>query len=238
MPPPPAALAVRDKPRCASPPSSTRPASTTCASSDGEIFVAGSPAPVGSLADVARVAYLESHRLPAGFDPGLDATRFYDPVMGAFAAGVQMAAVEVDPATGELTILRWVCVEDAGRVINAQIVDGQIAGSIAQGIGGAQYEHIVYDDDGNLRTGTLLDYLMPTSAEIPELEIAHVEHPADNPLGVRGVGEGGTLGPSAVLAGAVADAVGVEIDVLPLTPERLWSALADRHDDTRGGGDP
>ncbi|MEZ5226423.1 MAG: molybdopterin cofactor-binding domain-containing protein [Acidimicrobiales bacterium] len=94
-----------------------------------------------------------------------------------------------------------------------------------QGIGGAQYEHLVYDDDGNLRTGTLLDYLMPTSAEIPELEIGHIERPADNPTGVRGVGEGGTLGPAAVLASAVADAVGVEIDHLPLTPERLWNAL-------------
>ncbi len=191
----------------------------------GRVYVAGSPEPVGSLADVARVAYLESNRLPAGFEPGLDATRFYDPVMGAFAAGVQLAAIEIDPATGELTILRWVCVEDAGRAINPQIVHGQVAGSIAQGIGGALYEHLVYDDDGNLRTGTLLDYLMPTSAEIPEMDIGHIERPADNPLGVRGVGEGGTLGPAAVLAGAVADAVGIDVDELPITPDRLWLAL-------------
>ncbi len=194
---------------------------------DGSFLVAGSPEPVGTLADVARVAYLESNRLPAGFEPGLDATRFFDPVMGAFAAGVQLAAIEIDSSTGEITILRWICVEDAGTAINPQIVEGQIAGSIAQGIGGAQYEHLVYDDDGNLRTSTLLDYLMPTSAEIPELEIGHIARPADNPTGARGVGEGGTLGPAAVLASAVADAVGdgVEIDQLPLTPERLWTAL-------------
>ncbi len=191
----------------------------------GQFRVAGSPEPVGTLADAARVAYLESNRLPEGFEPGLDATRFFDPVMGAFAAGVQLAAIEIDPVTGEIEILRWVCVEDAGRVINPQIVNGQIAGSIAQGIGGAQYEHLIYDDDGNLRTGTLLDYLMPTSAEIPELEIGHIERPADNPTGVRGVGEGGTLGPAAVLASAVSDAIGVEIDQLPVTPERVWSAL-------------
>lgn len=192
---------------------------------DGRIYVAGSPEPVGSLADVARVAYLESNRLPPGFEPGIDATRFYDPVMGAFAAGVQLAAIEIEPRTGEITILRWVCVEDAGTIINPQIVAGQVAGSIAQGIGGALYEHLVYDDDGNLRTGTLLDYLMPTSAEIPELILGHIEQPADNPLGVRGVGEGGTLGPAAVLASAVADAVGIDVDELPLTPARLWSAL-------------
>jgi carbon-monoxide dehydrogenase large subunit len=191
----------------------------------GEVFVAGSPAPVGTLAEVARVAYLESNRLPDGFEPGLDATRFYDPVMGAFAAGAQAAVIEVDPATGEIAILGWACVEDAGTIINRQIVEGQVAGSIAQGIGGALYEHLVYDEGGNLTTGTLLDYLMPTSAEIPELAIDHVEQPADNPLGVRGVGEGGTLGPAAVLVGAVLDAVGVELEELPLTPSRLWALL-------------
>jgi len=194
----------------------------------GRIYVAGSPEPVGSLADVARVAYLESNRLPDGFEPGLDATRFYDPVMGAFAAGVQLAAIEIDPATGELAILRWVCVEDAGRAINPQIVHGQVAGSIAQGIGGALYEHLVYDEGGNLRTGTLFDYLMPTSAEIPEMDIGHIERPADNPLGVRGVGEGGTLGPAGALASAVADAVGIDVDELPITPDRLWLALRER----------
>jgi carbon-monoxide dehydrogenase large subunit len=190
--------------------------------SGGQIQVVGDPGSWISVAEVARVAYLESNRLPEGIEPGLEATRFYDPIRGAFAAGAQVAAVEVDRVTGELRVLRWACVEDPGRTLNPQIVHGQIAGSIAQGIGGAVYEHLVYDEAGNLVTGTLLDYLMPTSAEIPELIIDHVEHPAANPLGVRGVGEGGTLGPNAVLAGAVSDALGVRIDTLPLTPGSIW----------------
>lgn len=191
----------------------------------GEIWTPGEPKSVATLAEVARVAYLESNRLPAGIEPGLEATEFYDPIRGAFAAGAQAAIVEIDRRSGELTIRSWVCVEDAGRAINPQIVDGQIAGSIAQGIGGALYEHLIYDDAGNLSTGTLMDYLMPSSAEIPDLTIGHIARPADNPLGVRGVGEGGTLGPNAVLAGAVADAVGVEVNRLPITPASIWEAL-------------
>jgi carbon-monoxide dehydrogenase large subunit len=193
--------------------------------SDGEVYVVGEPKSQISVAEVARVAYLESHRLPEGIEPGLHATRFYDPVRGAFAAGAQVAAVEVDRVTGELRILRWVCVEDAGRAMHPQIVDGQIAGSIAQGLGGALYEHLVYDDAGNLSTGTLLDYLMPTSAEVPDLVIGHVSQPAANPLGVRGVGEGGTLGPNAVLAGALRDALGIDVDTLPVSPASVWKEL-------------
>jgi carbon-monoxide dehydrogenase large subunit len=191
----------------------------------GQVRTAGEPEPLITLAELARVAYLESNRLPDGFEPGLQATRFYDPVRGAFAAGAQAAIIEIDRTTGELTILRWACVEDTGRVINPQIVEGQVAGAIAQGIGGAMYEHLVYDDAGNLSTGTLMDYLMPTSAEIPDLLISHIEVPADNPLGVRGVGEGGTLGPNAVLAGAVADAIGAQVSRLPITPAAVWAAL-------------
>ncbi|MEV0067009.1 xanthine dehydrogenase family protein molybdopterin-binding subunit [Amycolatopsis sp. NPDC050768] len=192
---------------------------------NGDVRVAGEAKPVGTLAELARVAYLESNRLPQGIEPGLEATQFYDPIRGAFAAGAQAAVVEVDRATGELKILKYVCVEDAGTVINPQVVEGQIAGSIAQGIGGALYEHLIYDEGGNLSTGTLMDYLMPTSAEVPELVIGHLSHPADNPLGVRGVGEGGTLGPNAVLAGAVTDALGVQVPHLPLTPGAIWEAL-------------
>jgi carbon-monoxide dehydrogenase large subunit len=192
---------------------------------DGQVSVVGNPGTAISVAELARVAYLESNRLPDGIEPGLEATKFYDPVRGAFAAGAQVAVIEVDRSTGALTILRWACVEDAGRAMNPDIVHGQIAGSIAQGIGGAAYEHLVYDDVGNLITGTLLDYLMPTSAEVPELIIDHVSHPAANPLGVRGVGEGGTLGPNAVLAGAVRDALGINLDSLPVTPGALWKEL-------------
>jgi len=194
--------------------------------SGGQIFVPGRERPLADLAEIGRVAYLESNRLPEGIEPGLEETRFYDPVRGAFAAGAQVIKIEIDPDTAELRILTWICVEDAGRIIHPQIVEGQIAGSIAQGIGGALFEHLIYDEDGNLSTGSLLDYLMPTSADIPELIIGHVSNPAANPTGVRGVGEGGTLGPSAALAGAVGDALGVAVDRLPITPSRLWELFS------------
>ncbi|MGC5615413.1 xanthine dehydrogenase family protein molybdopterin-binding subunit [Georgenia sp. Z1491] len=181
--------------------------------------------PVMTLAEVARIAYLESNRLPKEIDPGLQATRFFDPILGAFSAGAQAAVIEFDRATGQMKILDWICVEDAGRIINPLVVNGQIAGSIAQGIGGAMYEHLIYDQSGNLATGSLMDYLMPTTYEIPELTIEHVSHHADNPLGVRGVGEGGTLGPNAVIAGAVSDALGLEITQLPVTPATVWEAM-------------
>ncbi|HZZ50167.1 MAG TPA: xanthine dehydrogenase family protein molybdopterin-binding subunit [Pseudonocardia sp.] len=192
---------------------------------DGNVYVVGAALPQISVSEIARVAYLESNRLPDGFEPGLHATEFYDPIRGAFAAGAQLAAVEVDRATGRLTILKYVCVEDAGRAMNPKIVDGQILGAIAQGLGGALYEHLIYDEAGNLSTGTLLDYLMPTSAEVPDVIIEHVARPAANPLGVRGVGEGGTLGPYAVLAGAVHDALGVYINTLPVSPATVWKEL-------------
>jgi aerobic carbon-monoxide dehydrogenase large subunit len=193
--------------------------------SEGELRIVGEPEPLATLADLARVAYLESHRLPDGIEPGLQATRFFDPIRGAFAAGAQAAIVEVDRATGKITLRQWACVEDAGRVINPQIVHGQVAGAIAQGIGGAMHEHLIYDEAGNLLTATLMDYLLPTSAEIPEFHIGHITAAADNPLGVRGVGEGGTLGPYAVVASAVADAVGVQMNRLPLSPAALWEEL-------------
>ena len=110
-------------------------------------------------------------------------------------------------------------------MLHPVIVKGQVTGAIAQGIGAALYEQLLYDAEGNLQTTTLTDYLLPTAVEIPDLTIEHLAVPADNPLGVRGVGEGGTLGPGAVLAGAVADALGERIDSLPLTPNVIWAAL-------------
>ena len=193
---------------------------------DGRIAVRGMPARGISMLEVARVAHLETHRLPPETEPGLEATRFYDPIRGTFAAGTQAAVVEVDVATGRLEIRRYVCVEDTGRVINPLIVEGQMQGAIAQGIGGALLEHLVYDEAGQLLTGTLMEYALPTAADVPAFELAHVEVPAENLLGVRGVGEGGTLGPPAALANAVADALaplGVEVNELPITPARLWS---------------
>jgi carbon-monoxide dehydrogenase large subunit len=120
-------------------------------------------------------------------------------------------------------------VEDTGRIINPLIVEGQVQGAIAQGIGGALAEHLIYDEAGQLLTGSLMDYAVPTAAVMPAFEIEHVEERAANLAGVRGVGEGGTLGPAAVLANAVADALsplGVEPDELPLSPARIWRACA------------
>jgi carbon-monoxide dehydrogenase large subunit len=193
---------------------------------DGRIAIKGVPDRSLAIAEVARVAHLETHRLPPDVEPGLDATRFYDPIRGTFAAGSQAAVVEVDPATGTLAIRRYVCVEDTGRIINPLIVEGQVQGAVAQGIGGALSEHLIYDEAGQLLTGTLMEYALPTATAIPALELDHVEEPADNLPGVRGVGEGGTLGPAAAIANAVADALapfGVEPNDLPMTPARVWA---------------
>src|SRR5262245_37165086 len=192
---------------------------------DGTVSVRGVPGRSVSVAEVARVANLETNRLPPDVEPGLEATRFYDPIRGTFAAGSQGAIVEVDPTTGVVAICRWVCVEDTGRVINPMIVEGQVHGAIAQGIGGALFEHLVYDADGQLITGSFMDYALPAATMLPAFELDHLEEPADNLLGVRGVGEGGTLGPAAVLAGAVADALGIETNELPLTSARVWETL-------------
>jgi carbon-monoxide dehydrogenase large subunit len=194
----------------------------------GRAAVRGVPDRAVSLTEVARVALLETQRLPPDVEPGLEATRFYDPIRGTFAAGAQAAVVEVDPETGGLSVRRYVCVEDTGRVINPLIVEGQVQGAVAQGIGGALTEHLVYDAAGQLLTGTLMEYALPRAATVPALELDHVEDPAANLLGVRGVGEGGTLGPAAALANAVADALAphdVEVNALPLAPARVWAAL-------------
>jgi aerobic carbon-monoxide dehydrogenase large subunit len=193
----------------------------------GRVHPVDAPTRGLAVAEVAGIAHFEAHRLPEGVEAGLEATRSYDPVMGSFAAGAQVAVVEIDPDTGALDILRYVCVEDAGRVYHPAIVEGQIRGAVAQGIAGAVYEHHVYDDHGQLLTATLADYLMPAATELPGLELAHVDDPADNATGARGVGEGGTLGPAAALANAVSDALGVDIDDLPLSPARIHAAITE-----------
>jgi carbon-monoxide dehydrogenase large subunit len=143
-----------------------------------------------------------------------------------YSNGAHAVIVEVEPETGTVRILKYVAVDDCGTMINPLVVEGQIHGGIAHGIGNALLEEIVYDATGQLLTGTLMDYALPRAADVPPLEVHHVVTPSPlNPLGVKGAGEGGTLPAPAAIANAVADALrplGVEVTEMPLTRERLW----------------
>ena len=148
---------------------------------DGFIHTQDAPAVGVTLGEVAHVAYFEPHRLPPGLEPGLEAMRFYDPMTGTFAAGAQAAVVAVDLDTGEVDVQRIVCAEDTGRVINPMIVEGQMHGAIAQGVGGALYEHFVYDADGQLHSGTFMDYLAITADRMPSIELGHIARSGAQP---------------------------------------------------------
>jgi carbon-monoxide dehydrogenase large subunit len=196
------------------------------------IGVRGVPDRALTLAQVAAAAYAGTKRLPKGVEPGLEATRFYDPYFGTASNATHLAVVEVDPATCAVRVLRYVVVEDCGRIINPLIVEGQAIGGVVQGIGAALLEELVYAADGQLLTGTLMDYLVPTAGDVPAIEVHHVERPSPTTLGgFKGVGEGGTIGAPAAVANAVADALaplGIEITELPVTGERLFRLLAAR----------
>lgn len=194
----------------------------------GEIRVKGTPTRSIAWAEAARIVHHETARLTPELRGTLSAIESYQAPPVTFANACHACTVEIDPDTGVTTILRYVVSEDCGRMINPMIVDGQIAGGVAQGIGGALYEHVVYDDDGNPLTTTFMDYLMPTAAEIPVIEIHHIETPADNPGGHKGVGEGGAIGSPACVFNAVADAlalVGAHITGQPCGPRQLLTAL-------------
>jgi aerobic carbon-monoxide dehydrogenase large subunit len=197
---------------------------------DGIISVRGAPDRAVTLAQVAAAAYGGGKRLPRGLEPGLEATRFYDPYFGTASNATHLAVVEVEPATCTARVLRYLVVEDCGRIINPLIVEGQAIGGVVQGIGAALLEELAYGSDGQLLTGTLMDYLIPTAADVPPVEVRHVEAPSPTTLGgFKGMGEGGTIGAPAAIANAVADALaplGVEIAELPITNERLFRLLA------------
>jgi carbon-monoxide dehydrogenase large subunit len=163
-------------------------------------------------------------------DPGLEASAYVHVPQSTYSNGAHAAVVEVDPETGTVKVLRYVAVDDCGTMINPMVVEGQIHGGIAHGIGNALLEEIVYDDAGQLLTGTLMDYALPRAADVPPLEVHHVVTPSPlNPLGVKGSGEGGTLPAPAAIANAVADALrplGVEVTEMPLTRERLWRSIS------------
>lgn len=169
-------------------------------------------------------------RLPAGMEPGVSQSQFWVPPTVTWGFGMTAALVEVDIATGEVDLKKIAIVHDCGRLINPLVVEGQIQGGVVQGIGGALYEEIVYDTNGQPLTTTLMDYLLPTSAEIPEIEQIHIEAFSDrNPLGVKGVGEAGALSPPAAIANAVVDALAAEFDPdiysLPLSPAKVRGAI-------------
>jgi len=198
---------------------------------EGRAFVRGFPDRAIGLAEIARLAYCPPlGGLPAGVAPGLEATVYFDLPGPTFSGAVHVAVVEVDPPTGRIRVRRYALVEDCGRVINPVIVEGQIHGAVAQGIGEALLETIVYDDGGQLLSATLMDYALPRADDLPLFEISHLETLSPvTPGGVKGMGEGGTIGAPATIANAVADAVrhlGVQITSLPIRPESLVSGSA------------
>lgn len=208
---------------------------------DGRVFPRGAPERSVSLAEVARAAAPGPRsRVPEGGEPGLEAQRYFVPPTVTFGSGTHVVAVEVDEETGAVRLLRYVSVDDCGRRLNPTVVEGQIHGGIAHGIGNALYEEAVYGDDGQLLTGTYMDYLLPTAAEVPPVEVEHQEFPSRrNPLGVKGCGEGGAVSPPAAIANAVADALRpleVRINRVPLHPELLFRMIREAGNAAREGG--
>jgi carbon-monoxide dehydrogenase large subunit len=192
-------------------------ASGDLAIADGQVYVAGSPSRNVAVAELVAACERGRYEVGARFDP---------PAIG-YPYATHACVVEVEADTGAVRILRYVVSEDCGRIINPLVVEGQAHGAVAQGVGGTLYEQVAYDPDGQPLTGSLIDYLVPTAAEIPAVELSHLEIPAPgSPNGAKGVGEGGTLAPPAAIANAVSDALGVECNELPLSPERVRLAAA------------
>ena len=197
---------------------------------DGNIFVQGSPDSAVTFADVAATAH-RAVELPPDVEPGLEATHFFEPSNFTYPFGAHISIVEVDPETGEIDLQRYVAVDDCGNIINPLLVDGQVHGGIAQGLGQALYEGAVYDENGQLLTGSFMDYAIPKATQVPRFETEHTTTPSPvNPLGVKGVGEAGTIASSPCLVNAVVDALSpfgiTDID-MPLTPNRVWQAIQD-----------
>jgi aerobic carbon-monoxide dehydrogenase large subunit len=195
---------------------------------EGTISVAGSPDAVKTFAELAFAAILADN-LPEGMEPGLDETTFYDPANFTFPASAHVAKVEIDPKTGEVELLSYAAVDDVGNVINPTIVEGQILGGIAQGVGQALWEHGIYDEDGQLLSGSMLSYAMPRADGFPSIAVDRIETPSPhNPLGVKGAGEMGTIAATAAVSSAVLDALaplGITHLNMPLTAEKIHNAI-------------
>jgi CO/xanthine dehydrogenase Mo-binding subunit len=198
---------------------------------DGNIFARGAPAKFVSLGTLALTAAgaRPGYTLPPGVQPGLQATHYFSPSQAAYASGAHAITVAVDVRTGDVKILNYAVAHDCGRVINPMIVDGQVQGGVAHGIGNCFYEELIYDDNGQLLNASFMDYLLPTAREVPTAKVAHVEVVCPlNPLGVKGAGEGGTIPSAAAFAAAVEDALapfGVTVTEVPLSPEKVRRLL-------------
>jgi carbon-monoxide dehydrogenase large subunit len=197
---------------------------------DGFFSVAGVPASSISWAELARAAGDEKRR-PPDMEPGLAVALDFNQGEATFPFGAHVAVVEVDLETGRVELLRHIAVDDCGRILNPLLVAGQQHGGIAQGVAQALFESVVYDDEGNPLTTTLIDYAIPSAAELPSFEASNTVTPTPlNPLGAKGIGESGTIGSTPAVHNAVVDAVshlGIRHIDMPLTPERVWRALQD-----------
>jgi len=195
---------------------------------DGKFQVKGSPSRNKGFGEVALMAYL-AHNLPKGLEPGLEATSFWDPSNFVFPFGTHIAVVEVSPESGKVKILRYVAVDDVGNVINPMIVDGMVHGGIAQGAAQALWEFAAYDSNGQLQSGSMMDYALPKADDLVSYETDRTVTPSPvNPMGIKGAGETGTIASTAAVANAVMDALaplGISHLDMPLTPARIWAAI-------------
>jgi len=195
---------------------------------EGEFRVRGTPAKSMAIQAVAYQAFT-AHDLPDGLEPNLAEQVTYDPPNFTFPYGTHVAVVEVDDETGQVRLVDYVAVDDCGNQINPLIVEGQVHGGIVQGVAQALWEEAVYDEDGNLRNPTLIDYCVPSAAEVPSFTLDSTVTPSPtNPLGVKGVGEAGTIGSAAAVINAVVDALspfGITDVTMPATPERVWNLI-------------
>jgi carbon-monoxide dehydrogenase large subunit len=193
--------------------------------------VRGTPSVSVTLAELAQLAYFNPAALPSGVPAGLEASARYTAVASSiWVNATHLCTCEVDVTTGQVKLLRYIVSEDCGPMINPNVVEGQIAGGVVQGIGGALYEHLAYDEEGNPVATTFMDYLVPTATVVPTIEYGHIETPSPGPGGYKGVGEGGAIGAPPAVVNAVADALapfGVRLTRLPLTPARLLEALSE-----------
>jgi carbon-monoxide dehydrogenase large subunit len=203
----------------------------------GRLYVRGDPDSGHSIQEIALAAFT-AHALPDGVEPSLDSDATYDPDNFSFPHGTHLCATEVDTETGQVTIRSYVAVDDVGKVVNPLIVDGQVHGGLAQGIAQALYEEAIYDEEGQLTTTTMADYLLPSAADLPHFTTDRTETPATtNPLGVKGVGEAGTIASTPAVVNAIVDALrplGIRDITMPCTPERVWRAIQEARDSAPG----